>query len=206
MLELARPADWQALSRLWQGMQAELGLPAPAIAINGQDGYQLWFSFAEALPSAQAAAFVDALRARYLPEIAAGRISITPSLDAAAPPAQSGADQWSAFVAPDLAPVFAEEPWLNMPPNPEGQADLLTRLKPIKPDVLHEAWERLGGAPRVTPISSKTEARPDPVSAEVKAEAEVDADPRRFLLRVMNDESVPMALRIEAAKALMPRG
>ena len=30
-----------------------------------------------------------------------------------------------------------------------------------------------------------------------------DADPRAFLLRVMNDERVEMALRIEAAKALL---
>jgi hypothetical protein len=30
------------------------------------------------------------------------------------------------------------------------------------------------------------------------------SDPRAFLLQVMNDATVPMALRIEAAKALMP--
>jgi len=32
----------------------------------------------------------------------------------------------------------------------------------------------------------------------------VNLDPRRFLQSVMNDPDVPLALRIEAAKALMP--
>ena len=31
-------------------------------------------------------------------------------------------------------------------------------------------------------------------------------DPRRFLIEVMNDERVALALRIEAAKALLPYG
>jgi hypothetical protein len=33
-----------------------------------------------------------------------------------------------------------------------------------------------------------------------------EGDPRRFLLRVMNDGSVALALRIEAAKALLGQG
>ena len=36
------------------------------------------------------------------------------------------------------------------------------------------------------------------------AEAELEADPRRFLLEVMNNEALEMHLRIEAAKALLP--
>ena len=32
VMELTRPASWELLSRVWQGVQAELELPAPAIA------------------------------------------------------------------------------------------------------------------------------------------------------------------------------
>ena len=33
VIELRRPADWSAASRLWQGVQADLKWPAPAIAV-----------------------------------------------------------------------------------------------------------------------------------------------------------------------------
>ena len=46
VIQLARPADWQPLAEVWMGVQTELGLPAPAIAVNGKDGMQLWFSVA----------------------------------------------------------------------------------------------------------------------------------------------------------------
>src|SRR5262245_38164920 len=65
VLEVARPAGWSELRNLWQGVQADLGLPAPAIALSGTDAYQLWFSFAEAAGHDQALAFVEALRRRY---------------------------------------------------------------------------------------------------------------------------------------------
>ena len=32
------------------------------------------------------------------------------------------------FVAPDLAALFADEPWLDLPPSSDAQADLLARL------------------------------------------------------------------------------
>ena len=38
-------------------------------------------------------------------------------------------EHWSAFVAPDLAHIFNDTPWLDLPPNLEGQAELLARLK-----------------------------------------------------------------------------
>jgi hypothetical protein len=198
VLELAGPADWTALSALWRGVQAELGLPAPAIAVNGVDGYQLWFSFAEPLPLAQAGAFVEALRQRYLGDIAAQRLRLMtpqPLCMAMLPPRQTQADgeYWSAFVAPDLAPVFAAEPWLDIAPSAEGQADLLCRLASIKSAAFKAAMAQLGAvAITATPIATPT------------ATPEADLDPRRFLLKVMNDEGLAMALRIEAAKALLP--
>jgi hypothetical protein len=208
VLGLARPADWPALSKVWQGVQADLGLPAPAIAVAGREGYQLWFSLAEAVPPDQARVFLDAVRRRYLADIDTPRISLLPMDDStsargirhAAPiPAPLAANgPWSAFVAPDLAPMFSEESWLDMPPNPEGQADLLSRLASIPhADFLRalEPFSTVG--PAVAPSGANAnETAPAPRGQTT--------DPRRFLLEVMNDERAPLALRIEAAKALLP--
>ena len=87
VLELARPADWQALSAVWTGVQGELDLPAPAIAANGSDGLQLWFSVAAALEGARGHAFLEALRLRYLPGVQRDRVGLFP---AGASPAQAG--------------------------------------------------------------------------------------------------------------------
>jgi hypothetical protein len=205
VLALARPADWAALSAVWHGVQVDLGLPAPAIAVSGLDGYQLWFSLAEPTPVSQAHAFLESLRARYLRDIPLARIDLLPVVDAQAPqrarhagvvPAQQARiDQWSAFVAPDLAPVFAETPWLDIPPSPEGQAELLAGLKSIQPTEWQTALARRQPAQLL--------AKPDQAwpSSETKG---AELDPRQFLLKVMNDDTVDLALRIEAAKALLP--
>jgi len=207
VLALARPAEWQALARVWHGVQADLELPAPAIAVAGEDGIQLWFSLAEPLPAAQAAHWLEALRLCYLGDVERHRVGLLPAVEALAPPqirhaalvpaTLSSPDRWSAFVAPDLAPMFVDEPWLDMPPNPEGQADLLARLGSIAPPDFQRALQRL--QPVVEPAAAAPVAavpRQPPTSAH--------PDARRFLLSVMNDETVELALRIEAAKALLP--
>lgn len=201
VLALARPADWALMSQLWRGVQADLELPAPAIAVSGTDGYLLCFSFAEPLPPLQARAFAEALCLRYWGEVAKERMGITLPGSAALPPQQVDAaqDLWSAFVAPDLAPVFAAEPWLDIPPSPEGQADLLCRLESIKPAALQLALQRLP-APALSPPPP---LEVPPLATEPGAARSASLDPSSFLLKVMNDESVAMALRIEAAKALL---
>jgi hypothetical protein len=200
VLELARPASWDVLAKVWQGVQADLELPAPAIAVSGIDGYQLWFSLAEPVPAAQATAFLASLRNRYLADVAQERIGMHPCVDVSAPsrarhvsvapPIEAMPGRWSAFVAHDLAGLFADEPWLDLPPSPDAQADLLSRLQSTKPENLRRALERLG--PAVTPASTRSEP---PANS---------ADPRRFLLGIMNDPAIELHLRIEAAKALLP--
>lgn len=214
VLELSGPAAWAPLAAVWQGVQADLDLPAPAIAVSGQDGLQLWFSLAQAVPAAEASALGHALRGRYLGDVDPGRLRTLPTPDGASPakwvharpvPAAGTAEgRWSAFVAPDLAPVFAEEPWLDMPPNPEGQAELLSRLKCIEPAALLRAMAQL-----VTTAAPAAAEEPAPGPAASTAStparsAEAGRDPRQFLLDVMNDERVALPLRIEAAKALLP--
>ena len=191
-LDLARPANWDALGALWRGVQTELGLPAPAIAVNGVDGYQLWFSFATPQPLDEVATFLDALRRRWLAGINASRLSLEshPGADQL-PPRQTGDEQWSAFVAPDLAPVFAEAPWLDISPNPDGQAELLSRLASVAAADFRRALQDL------TPAS-------EPAASQAPAGTSAQSDPQAFLTRVMNDATAPLALRIEAAKALLP--
>ena len=200
VLELARPADWSLLAPLWRGVQTELALPAPAIAVSGVDGYQLWFSLAEPVPALEGAVFLEALRRHYLGSVAAKRISLAPSLAAPeaqpalpVPGQQQGASgHWSAFVAPDLAPIFADEPWLDQLPSPDAQASVLARLQSIKPAAFAAALARL--RPAAEPAL--------PSQAPVAAGPQLA--PKAFLLAVMNDPALDMNLRVEAAKALLP--
>lgn len=205
VLELSGPADWDALSKVWRGVQGDLDLPAPAIAVTGLDGYQLWFSLAEPLPAPQAITFLESLRVRYLSDIAPKRVVLMPSVDVMTPrqvlharlvPAlQAHTGNWSAFVAPDLAPVFADAPWLDIPPNAEGQSNLLSRLQSIKPADFQIALDRL--RPAMMPTLAEPASLPPDTAVACQ-------NPKRFLINVMTDEAVALGLRIEAAKALLP--
>ncbi len=208
VLELARPADWSVLALLWHGVQTDLALPAPAIVVNGVDGYQLWFSLVEPLHAAEGRRFMERLRLRYLGDVAPARIVITlPPAVEMAPVLKAPPGQWSAFVARDLAAVFADEPWLDMCPSPEAQADVLSRLKSIKTADFQVAFEQLApfdqaeaGQPALALIANDEvggDERPALSSAN-------SADPKCFLLDAMNDRGLDMRLRIEAAKALLP--
>ncbi|MDB5943604.1 MAG: hypothetical protein JWQ13_3170 [Ramlibacter sp.] len=218
VLELARPASWDGLAKAWRGVQADLELPAPAIAVSGSDGYQLWFSLAQPVPVGQAMGFLEALRGRYLGDVAQERIGMHACVAASAPgsaqqpvppPVERGPGRWSAFVSPDLAALFADEPWLDIPPGPDAQADLLSRLASTRPEDFKRALERLG--PVGTPGSTRTPPAPvdaggrgnDPADTRPAAAADRQ-DPRGFLLGIMNDRTLELQLRIEAAKALLP--
>ena len=213
VLELARPSDWAALSAVWTGVQADLALPAPAIAVNGSDGCQLWFSLQEAVAVPRARAFLDALQHRYLGDVAPARVALLPAPHAGpdgpqrparpVPALQADSGQWSAFVTPDLVPMFADEPWLVMPPNPDGQATLLAPLQCTTPAAFALAWQRL--LPAVVPAAVPAAVLADaPAAHGLPAPAGGGPDPRRFLLDVMHNDRLDLALRIDAAKALLP--
>jgi len=205
VLELAHPADWSLLGEVWRGVQTDLALPAPAIAVSGVDGFQLWFSLVEPVDMALAADLLRALCHRYLPLVRADRLGLWPApadapsthaphtLRVQAVPMQRSESQWSAFVAPDLAPVFEDTPWLDIPPNEEGQADLLSRLQSIAPSDFEQALRQLGLPP--SPPTSAANKRPNP-----------KADAQQFLMQVMMTDTLSMADRIEAAKALLQHG
>ncbi len=237
MLALARPADWSRLGAVWRAVQNDLSWPAPAIAVSGDDGIQLWFSTQDPVPAADAHALLVALVARHLGGLPASRLTLRPApvaaMETGAPTeASSGLtfhaalpsvaevrpEQWSAFIAPDLAPIFADTPWLDLPPGDDNQADVLQPLRSIGPAQWADALAQLAvdrpplalSAAANRPVaessaptaSSASSAPPASPAAALQSLPPTD-DPRVFLRRVMNDDTVPMTLRIEAAKALL---
>ena len=212
VVDVVHPTGWDALSPLWQGVQAELELPAPAIAVSGVDAIQLWFSLAEPVSAARGHELLDALRQRFLADVPPARVRLWP--DSARPqagpasiPAQiTPTGNWSAFVAPDLIAVFSDTPWLDIQPGDEGQAALLRGLRSITPAQFEDALSRLRADASARDAQAPAPAQTPAPTREGSASTEpAEDDPRRFLLRVMNDERVDLALRIEAAKALLPR-
>lgn len=214
VLELGRPADWALLGAVWRGVQSDLALCAPAIAVNGVDGYQLWFSLETGVEPPQAAAFLQGLCQRYLADVAPARLRCMP--DAAGPshplpmpPLQLESGSWSAFLAPDLAAVFADEPWLDRAPGEEAQASLLARLQSMTANSFHAALQRLNPVagsshPYDTTAPGTVPATELPATGSVAPTPSLPQEPEAFLLAVMNDPAVALTLRIQAAAALLP--
>jgi hypothetical protein len=210
VLELARPAAWQPLAAVWQGVQADLAWPAPAIAVNGVDGLQLWFSLTEPVPAAQAQQAVAALCARYLAGLSQRRLAAWPPTSELARPQtlevpahQAASGGWSAFVAPDLAAIFEDTPWLDLQPGVDAQASLLMAGRSLTPAQWRAGLATLAGPaalaePQQTSAASTSVPAPAPNAAVTLA--------RDFLLQVMQDEAAPLAQRIEAARALLAAG
>ena len=219
VLEVARPADWNAVSTLWQGVQADLKLPAPAIAVSGIDGYQLWFSLLEPVPLVEAKSFLESLRLRYLSTIVPGRIDMKPSVNATVvEPAQharmvpalwKNSGRWSAFIAPDLAALFSDEPWLDMCPSSDAQADVLSRMVSIKAADFQMVLGQLNAATKTatshgTLITSEKRDSNSGVEHTLVTSSKTSLDPKIFLLNVMDDKTIVLHLRIQAAQALLP--
>ncbi len=220
VLEVARPAEWRPLAAVWKGVQADLGLPAPAIAANGVDGLQLWFSLAEPLDAGQAHHFLDALRLCYLADVPLHRVALTAATVPPALPAQQPTGgRWAVFLAADLAPMFEESPWLDGAPTAEGQAELLGRLDSIPAAPWAAAQAQLAASlqlqaqaglqPSPQPPSQSAPSAPAEAagaSAGPPTASPAQAAAQDFLLTVMRDETAALALRVEAAKALLMGG
>ena len=193
-LELIWPGHWPTLARVWQGVQHDLGFPEPVIVVNGRDAMALWFGLQAPVDAQAGLNFLDGLCQRYLTDIGPERRRCTVHLDPASVPSrQAETGWWSAFVSAELAPVFADEPGLDIAPNPEGQAELLSRTRPASAGELEAALRQLGSdqTTRLQRAPGVAMAPAGPVSA------------REFLSQVMNDPQHPWALRVEAAKALL---
>ncbi len=206
LLEVKRGSDWPALAALLQGVEEALELPAPAVAVAPQAGFQLWFPLQAAVDAATGQAFLEGLRARYLAEAPPVGLRLLPGggqewVDRV-PELDAASGKWSAFIDPTMGSMFADEAGLEMglemAPNPERQADMLAAITPIPPAALERALARLRPAP-TTPATAPGQAPAMPAPGL----AGPWTDPRAFLLAVMNDASAPLRERIEAAKALL---
>lgn len=215
VLELARPADWAELSIVWQAAQNDWELPAAAIAVSGTDGLQLWFSVSEPVSATHATAFLMALQRQYLSAIPGKRIGVYPSPASAdatnlvhareVPAIQDGTGNWSAFVSPDLASVFGEEPWLDVPPNLDQQADILSRLQSMKVSQFRHVLKLLGAAQNPeAPTTESVTGKPGKSDLARLGRGTATMGPKEFLTQVMNDPAVGLKDRMEAAKALLP--
>lgn len=196
-LAFGRAADWQVIATVWRAVQEELALPPPAVSIDGE-GYRLWFSFAEALPPETAARFLSGLNTAYLTDVTAFCQPFDADNTNLPPCELPGDERWAAFIDPSLGTMFMVDPWLDIPPNRDQQAELLAGCRPIPAADLRRALDRL---------SSPAEPDTPPPQAAPDAGHSLPgpfADPCSFLLAVMNDPHTNLALRIEAAKALLP--
>lgn len=196
---------WLRIAQLHDGIQADLALPAPALAISGS-GYQLWFSLAEPLPIEQAHRFLQGLVRKYLGDLPLVRCY--PALEAdpscrmnLVPGFQKASQRWSAFISQDLGGMFAEEPGLDMAPALGGQADILSGLQSIQTEDFKRALTHLEAVLALsTAGATATEVE---LGRYVAPEGRYQ-DPEQFLMAVMNDPACPLPHRIEAAKALLP--
>ena len=228
VLSFGRTVPWADVAAVWAGVQDEWGWPAPGIAIDGRQGYQLWFSVAAAVPAEMRRQAMGRLLQTLLPRcLPAERVqpvrdacqpwpqapgstvpaSVPQALHVEQALAEADGERWSAFVARDLAPVFEGSPWLDLSPSPEGQADLLARLAHIEPadfEAVAQTAPLLAVQPTAAPaVEMPPEVPPEAPWHGADPAAPTD-DPRAFLLQVMNDAQVPLALRIQAAAALLP--
>ncbi|MCU0763026.1 MAG: hypothetical protein MUF76_08630 [Hydrogenophaga sp.] len=220
VVRCARPGAWSVLRPLWQGVQAELDWPAPAIVVDGVDAIELWFSLPQPWVEDQARMLGQTLCTRFLAEGTAQRWQVRlQSVTAEAsgmPPQERLAGQWSAFVAPDLAAVFADDPWLDMPPGDDAQAELVSRLRPVTIEALAAVLRSGPGDPPASAGRSLVAGNPSrelvtspahPLSSPAGGFTWPSPGPqsaRAFLQQVMNDASVPLQWRLDAARALLP--
>lgn len=224
VINFNKATDWEAVASLYQAVQDELDLPAPALSVSGQKGYRLWFSLAEPSAVASARDFLEALRRKYLAELPAARLELHPATDRLAvielaPALHRATGRWSAFIDPSLGSMFVDESGLEMAPNMDRQAAILAGLESINPADFQRASSILetataadngvGQLPGEESAKRQGEAisQPGLEAGAIRSRLNVGShysDPKSFLLAVMNDASADAQSRIDAAKALLP--
>ena len=128
---------WDKLCEVANGLQTELGLPAPAVSVSGRKGYGLWISLEQPIPAATAQSFLHLIRKKYLAGVEA--IDLRPDTDKPTDAAQAVAKlppclhrasgKWAAFITPEVGAIFSETPYLESPANLTAQAKLLAGIE-----------------------------------------------------------------------------
>lgn len=188
--------DWSHLAAICQGMIDDLEWPSPIISVAGRDGYCLWLPLAEPLAEIEGRALLAGLCRHYCPTLKASRFDILPAHIDPVPQQQDEAGGWSAFIDPGMGEMFKEGGGLEMPPNPERQADLLASARALLPAEIARAFAQLA------PASAAPED--NAVVSMCNPQLAAQDNPHDFLLAVMNDPAVPLAQRMAAARDLLP--
>ena len=123
---------WERLCGVANALQAELGLPAPAVSISGAGAFGLWLSLEKPVTAAQAQEFAKLV----CPEADAAAAALPPFLEQA-----SG--KWAAFIHPGMGASFAGDEGLDMQPPEAGQVALLEGLDSIGPAQFARALDQL---------------------------------------------------------------
>jgi hypothetical protein len=156
---------WTRLCEVANALQAELGLPAPAVSIDGASAYYLWLSLGSPVPASQAQDFLELLRRTYAPEIefapdaATAPVYLPPCLNP-----RSG--KWAAFIHPGMGASFADESGLDMAPPLAGQAAFLEGLDSIDEAQFAQAMRKLQ-----QPAAALKETAPPPDARPASAPA-----------------------------------
>lgn len=212
VLDFRRASDWPAVAALFQALQDDLELPAPAISVSGEAGFKMWFSLVDSLPLAEALHFLTALRSKYLPAIPEHQLSFLPSTEveiSTVPGLHPVTGRWSAFIDPTMGSMFIDESGLEMAPNMDRQAEMLAGFKSIASDDFQRAVARLSISPLDAAMGNHPEQDFPPSADPAVLRSTTNLgnkykDPISFLVAVMNEPSLAISARIEAAKALLP--
>jgi hypothetical protein len=160
---------WDRLCKVANALQADLGLPAPAVRIDGAAAYRLWLSLETPVAAGEAQDFLELLRQAYFPELelapdaATAPVYLPPCLNP-----RSG--KWAAFIHPGMGASFAEESGLDMAPPLGAQVGFLEGLDSIAEDqfrqAVHKLEQRRGPAPVRAPAGPVSSAALDALAAE----------------------------------------
>jgi hypothetical protein len=174
----AEGRHWTRLCEVANAIQGELGLPAPAVSIDGASAYYLWLSLETPVPTARAQDFLAALRQAYFPEIelapdaATAPVYLPPCLNP-----RSG--KWVAFIHPGMGASFADESGLEMAPPVAGQVAFLEGLDSIGAAQFEAALDKLqrgkGALPAVPVAPAVTQAPAAAAAAAAVLETTVPA-------------------------------
>lgn len=216
VISVERGSYWEQLASLYQGVQEDFDLPAPAISVSVEDGYQIWFSLVEPVSLQHAQEFLNALRLKYLADIPISRLKFRPGIDGGAQvhslsvlplmqTAKEPTERWSAFIDPSMGSMFIDEQWLEMAPNLAKQAAMLAEVESIRAEDFRRVLSIMQATPIVAdpPLENSTGSGADQLLSSPGVGSHF-TDPKSFLMAVMNDPQTSVRDRIEAAKALLP--
>ncbi|MEN3276792.1 MAG: hypothetical protein V7631_2582 [Massilia sp.] len=156
---------WTRLCEAAHALQADHGLPAPAVSIDGEHGFCLWISLETPVPAALADRFVERVRAAWSPGSA---LRGGPRVAALPPCLNRHTGKWAAFIHPGMGASFADEPGLDIAPPPAAQAAFLEDLESAGLAPFQRAVDALAAPQQIAPAA----AAPLPAPAASAAAAD----------------------------------